>query len=68
MARHSKAQGPRPSDEDMAKRVRKAGGCFLVHKGEGQWLDPITKAQGTAAELEAQWLDRLAQAEAGRKG
>jgi hypothetical protein len=52
----------------MAKRVRKAGGCFLVHAGGDQWLDPLTKAQGTAAELEAQWLDRLAQAETGRRG
>ena len=51
---------PRPTDAEIADRLRGTRGLCLVRQFD-LWLDVATGAVGTREELEAAWLAGLAQ-------
>lgn len=51
---------PRPTDAELAERMRGTRGLCLVKNG-GVWLDPVTGAVGTREDLEQAWLAEVAQ-------
>ena len=51
---------PRPTDAEIADRLRGTRGACLVREGE-LWRDLVTGAVGTRDELEAAWLAGLPQ-------
>ncbi len=47
---------PRPTDAEIAERLRGTRGRLFVRQEDGAWLDTETGATGTRAELETAWL------------
>lgn len=54
--REAQDSRPRPTDAEIAERLRGTRGRLFVRQEDGAWLDTETGATGTRAELEAVWL------------
>jgi hypothetical protein len=50
---------PRPTDTEIAERLRGTSGRLFVHDGDGIWRDAETGATGTRAEIEQAWLAEM---------
>ena len=51
---------PRPTDAEIAERLRGTKGRLFVRQPDGQWHDTETGVTGTRAEVEQAWLAELA--------
>ena len=51
---------PRPTNAELAAKLRGTGGRLFVRAPDGLWFDTETGVAGTRAELEQSWLARLA--------